>query len=87
MWRGVRRSQSADARLGFFPCGVVAGGHQLTHLPPPGQPFHVAFKPKINEFRGRRTAEMEIVDWRPAGVDVAVELPVCERVPEMAKPV
>jgi hypothetical protein len=35
----------------------------------------VAFKPKINEFRGRRTAEMEIVDWRPAGVDVSVDLP------------
>jgi single-stranded-DNA-specific exonuclease len=56
--------------------GVAFGGAEwLDHLPPPGQPFHVAFKPKINEFRGRRTAEMEIVDWRPAGVDVAVELP------------
>ena len=67
--------------------GVAFGGAEwLDHLPPPGQPFHVAFKPKINEFRGRRTAEMEIVDWRPAGVDVAVELPVSERMPEMAKP-
>ena len=56
--------------------GVAFGGAEwLDHLPPPGQPFHVAFKPKINEFRGRRTAEMEIVDWRPAGVDVAVDLP------------
>lgn len=56
--------------------GVAFGGAEwLDHLPPPGQPFHVAFKPKINEFRGRRTAEMEIVDWRPAGIDVAVDLP------------
>jgi single-stranded-DNA-specific exonuclease len=56
--------------------GVAFGGAEwLDHLPPPGQPFHVAFKPKINEFRGRRTAEMEIVDWRPAGVDVTVNLP------------
>ena len=59
--------------------GVAFGGAEwLPHLPPPGRPFHVAFKPKINEFRGRRTAEMEIIDWRPDGVDVGVELPVPE---------
>jgi len=52
--------------------GVAFGGAEwLDHLPPPGQPFHVAFKPKINEFRGRRTAEMEIVDWRPTGIEVS----------------
>jgi len=56
--------------------GVAFGGAEwLAHLPPPGQPFHVAFKPKINEFRGRRTPEMEIIDWRPEGIDVGVELP------------
>lgn len=56
--------------------GVAFGGADwLEHLPAPGQPFHVAFKPKINEFRGRRTAEMEIIDWRPDGIDVSVELP------------
>ena len=56
--------------------GVAFGGAEwLDHLPPPGQPFHVAFKPKINEFRGRRTAEMEVIDWRPDGIDVSVELP------------
>ena len=57
--------------------GVAFGGAEwLPHLPSPGQPFHVAFKPKINEFRGRRTAEMEIIDWRPEGIDVGVELPL-----------
>jgi single-stranded-DNA-specific exonuclease len=56
--------------------GVAFGGAEwLDHLPAPGQPFHVAFKPKINEFRGRRTAEMEVIDWRPDGIDVGVELP------------
>ncbi|MFM8634117.1 MAG: single-stranded-DNA-specific exonuclease RecJ [Planctomycetia bacterium] len=56
--------------------GVAFGGAEwLDQLPAPGQPFHVAFKPKINEFRGRRTAEMEIIDWRPDGIDVSVELP------------
>ena len=56
--------------------GVAFGGAEwLDQLPAPGQPFHVAFKPKINEFRGRRTAEMEVVDWRPDGIDVGLELP------------
>jgi single-stranded-DNA-specific exonuclease len=56
--------------------GVAFGAAEwLDHLPPPGQPFHIAFKPKINEFRGRRTAEIEVIDWRPAGIDVGTELP------------
>jgi hypothetical protein len=56
--------------------GVAFGGADwLPHLPAPGQPFHIAFKPKINEFRGRGTAEMEVVDWRPDGVAVDAELP------------
>jgi single-stranded-DNA-specific exonuclease len=56
--------------------GVAFGGAEwLPHLPPPGQPFHVAFKPKINEFQGRRTAELELVDWRPDGIDVGTDLP------------
>jgi single-stranded-DNA-specific exonuclease len=56
--------------------GVAFGGADwLPHLPVPGQPFHIAFKPKINEFRGRRTAELELIDWRPEGIDVASELP------------
>jgi single-stranded-DNA-specific exonuclease len=57
--------------------GVAFGGAEwLPHLPPPGQPFHVAFKPKINEFQGRRTAELELVDWRPDGIDIGAELPL-----------
>jgi single-stranded-DNA-specific exonuclease len=56
--------------------GIAFGAAEwLPHLPAPGQPFHVAFKPKINEFRGRRTAEMEVIDWRPDGIDVGVDLP------------
>ena len=27
-------------------------------------PIDVAFRPVINEFRGRRTVEMQVVDWR-----------------------
>jgi len=56
--------------------GVAFGaGEWLPHLPVPGQPFHIAFRPKINEFRGRRTAEIEVIDWRPDGVDVSTDLP------------
>ena len=56
--------------------GVAFGGAEwLPHLPAPGVPFHVAFKPKINEFKGRRTAELEVIDWRPDGIDVGRELP------------
>lgn len=56
--------------------GVAFGaGEWLPHLPPPGQPFHVAFRPKINEYRGRRSAEIEVIDWRPDGVDVSLDLP------------
>ena len=56
--------------------GVAFGGVDWRdHLPAPGQPFHIAFKPKINEFRGRRTAEVEVIDWRPDGIDVGEELP------------
>jgi len=56
--------------------GVAWGAAEwLDHLPGPGQPFHVAFRPTINEFRGRRSAEIEVVDWRPDGIDVAADLP------------
>jgi single-stranded-DNA-specific exonuclease len=54
---------------------AFGGAEWIPHLPPPGEPFHIAFKPKINEFRGRRTAELELLDWRPDGIDVSVDLP------------
>ena len=54
---------------------AFGGAEWIPHLPLPGEPFHIAFKPKINEFRGRRTAELELLDWRPDGIDVSVDLP------------
>ncbi len=33
-------------------------------------PLDVAFRPVINEFRGRRTVEVQLVDWRPAETPV-----------------
>ena len=61
---------------------AFGGGEWLPHLPAPGQPFHVAFRPKINEYRGRRTAEVEVVDWRPDGIDVSLDLPMLTTVAE-----
>ncbi len=61
---------------------AFGGGEWLPHLPAPGQPFHVAFRPKINEYRGRRTAEVEVVDWRPDGIDVSIDLPMLTTVAE-----
>ena len=56
--------------------GVAFGGAEwLPHLPAPGQPFLISFKPNINEFQGRRTAELELVDCRPDGIDVGTDLP------------
>ncbi len=57
---------------------AFGGAEWIQHLPPPGEPFNIAFKPKINEFRGRRTAEIELLDWRPNGIDVSVDLPTAE---------
>lgn len=56
--------------------GVAWGSAEwLPHLPPPGQPFHIAFKPKINDHGGFRKAEVEVIDWRPDGIEVGIDLP------------
>lgn len=36
-----------------------------------GEPYSVAFRPVINEFRGRRTVEMHLVDWRASESETA----------------
>ncbi|MFP6603410.1 MAG: DHHA1 domain-containing protein, partial [Pirellulaceae bacterium] len=35
-------------------------------------PIDIAYRPVINEFRGRRTVEMQLVDWRPAQLPATV---------------
>ena len=35
-------------------------------------PIDIAYRPVINEFRGRRTVEMHLVDWRPAELPATV---------------
>jgi single-stranded-DNA-specific exonuclease len=76
MGEGGRHLQLSLVQHGATIRGVAFGaGEWLPHLPAPGVPFHIAFRPVVNEFRGRRSAEVQLVDWRPDGVDVAEELP------------
>lgn len=39
---------------------------QQGHRPPPRGPIDVAFQLQPNEWRGTRSAELRVVDWRPA---------------------
>jgi hypothetical protein len=32
----------------------------------PSGAFDLAFEPRINEFNGRRTVQLKLLDWRPA---------------------
>jgi hypothetical protein len=32
-----------------------------------GTKFDLAFAPQVNEFNGRRTVQLKVLDWRPAG--------------------
>lgn len=76
MGEGGRHLQLSLVQHGATIRGVAFGaGDWLPHLPQPGEPFHIAFRPVVNEYRGRRSAEVQLVDWRPDGVDVAAELP------------
>jgi single-stranded-DNA-specific exonuclease len=76
MGEGGRHLQLSLVQHGATIRGVAFGaGDWLPHLPPPGEPFHIAFRPVVNEFRGRRSAEVQLVDWRPDGIDVTQELP------------
>jgi single-stranded-DNA-specific exonuclease len=76
MGEGGRHLQLSLVQHGATIRGVAFGaGDWLPHLPAPGEPFHIAFRPVVNEFRGRRSAEVQLVDWRPDGVDVSQELP------------
>lgn len=41
------------------------GGESADELANHGAPLEVAFRPVINVFRGRRTVELHLADWRP----------------------
>jgi single-stranded-DNA-specific exonuclease len=37
-------------------------------------PIHIAFRPVINTFAGRRTVEAHVADWRPANDEAVAEI-------------
>jgi len=48
-----------------FRAVAFGGGEWLETLSAHQGPLDVAFHPVINEFRGRRNVELQVVDWRP----------------------
>lgn len=52
--------------------GVAFGcGEWMPELSKHEGPFDIAYRPVINEYKGRRTVEVQIVDWRPVEQRVA----------------
>jgi single-stranded-DNA-specific exonuclease len=65
---GGERHLAAKLKQGSVELRAVAFGQgdwvdELNQL---SGPFDVAFRPVVNEFRGRRAVELQLVDWRPA---------------------
>ncbi len=48
---------------------AFGGGDWADEMEAAGQSLAIAFRPYINEFRGRRTVELRLADWRPANTD------------------
>jgi single-stranded-DNA-specific exonuclease len=48
---------------------AFGGGEWATELAHANGPIHVAFRPVINTFAGRRTVEAHLADWRPSIAD------------------
>lgn len=67
MGEGERHLSLKLQQHGITLRGVGFGlGEQADELTQLAAPLDVAFRPVINEFRGRRTVEVQLVDWRPA---------------------
>ena len=54
--------QQCDIRLRAVAFGQGDWAEELEKL---NGPFDIAFHPVINEFRGRRSVEMQLIDWKP----------------------
>ena len=51
---------------------AFGGGEWAEELAEHAGPIDVAFRPVINEFRGRRNVEIQVCDWRIAGAPAAI---------------
>lgn len=64
---GERHISLKLSQLGITIRGVGFGmGDQCDELAANSGPLDIAYRPVINDFRGRQTAEVQLVDWRPS---------------------
>ena len=65
---GGDRHLNAQLRHGQVTLRAVAfgKGEWAEALAEQNGPLEVAYRPVINDFRGRRNVELHLVDWRPA---------------------
>jgi single-stranded-DNA-specific exonuclease len=75
-WRGLSHARPPQ-RMGkdnqHAKLRVAAGRHILEAVwwncrgaPLPSAPFDLAFTPTINEYKGRRSVQLRVLDWRPS---------------------
>jgi single-stranded-DNA-specific exonuclease len=70
---GERHLAVKLAHHGCHMRGVAFGcGDWAEPLMQHGGPIDIAYRPVINDFRGRRTVEVQLVDWKPVQQSVAV---------------
>jgi single-stranded-DNA-specific exonuclease len=53
---------------------AFGGGEWAEPLSEPEGRFAVAFRPMVNHYRGRKSVELQVCDWRPAAVPAKGEL-------------
>jgi single-stranded-DNA-specific exonuclease len=74
-WRGLSHARPS-LRMGkenqHVKLRVTAGGPMLEavwwncrNAPLPGERFDLAFTPTINEYNGRRSVQLKVLDWQP----------------------
>jgi len=57
-----------------FRAVAFGGGEWADELAAQASPFAVAFQPFINQFRGRRSVELQVCDWQPSPQPAKSEL-------------
>jgi single-stranded-DNA-specific exonuclease len=68
MGSGERHLSVRFQQHGVAMRGVGFGqGDAAEELAQVGGPLDIVYRPVINDFRGRQTVEVHLVDWRPAG--------------------
>jgi single-stranded-DNA-specific exonuclease len=76
-WRGLSHAQPPQ-RMGkenqHVKFRVACGGPMLEavwwncrNAPLPGDRFDLAFTPAVNEYNGRRSVQLKVLDWQPSG--------------------